>query len=530
MISSAAPTDAAEPLFFEHMKGHGMKYQELKEGIERKLRSAAEDFFTVGYYLRQINDGALFLEDGYESIWDFAKGEYGLSVSAASRYIGINTRFSSDGGQTMEEKYIGMGVSKLQEMLTLSDEDLEKVTQETTVRQIRAIKAAKRPALSYFGWPAKVYPEGSLIETKGCAPEGTTAGHDCFSCHRRGCQIRQEEALCRTAALAHPFPCSMVAKDMAAAMKFSINKDRCLHLHPELAPRRAGDNEPTPCCLLCEAYKDGACSIICCDVAKKQREEKRREAEQERARQAVERKKAEEAARRSIREDEWRKLYPHLTDRLQGQEITAAALKEYYGKTYNSGTVRSLGRFGFLNCTLRGVSISAGDIHPERTKEETWATAARFLRDIQKEEQLRQPDTEESPDVIDADFQEIEEALPDPDPETETEAEADPDPAAGTEAAENDEKQPAAALEIVSEEPEKPWRNYTAKDVEGILNSHIFDLEQYETLQAELPPGHQLPLKTMLKHQILTDALRMFYEHMVKQEAQDDGSDEADNY
>ena len=26
-----------------------MKYQELKEGIEHRLNSAAEDFFTIGY-------------------------------------------------------------------------------------------------------------------------------------------------------------------------------------------------------------------------------------------------------------------------------------------------------------------------------------------------------------------------------------------------------------------------------------------------------------------------------------------------
>ena len=36
-----------------------MKYQELKEGIERRLNAAAEDFFTIGYYLRQISEGAL---------------------------------------------------------------------------------------------------------------------------------------------------------------------------------------------------------------------------------------------------------------------------------------------------------------------------------------------------------------------------------------------------------------------------------------------------------------------------------------
>ena len=41
-----------------------MRYQELKEGIESRLNSAAEDFFTIGFYLRQISENALFIADG----------------------------------------------------------------------------------------------------------------------------------------------------------------------------------------------------------------------------------------------------------------------------------------------------------------------------------------------------------------------------------------------------------------------------------------------------------------------------------
>ena len=70
-----------------------MDYQGMKEGIRRRLEGAAEDFFMAGYFLRQVSDGALFVEDGYKNIWDFAKGEYGLSASSASRFMAINARF-----------------------------------------------------------------------------------------------------------------------------------------------------------------------------------------------------------------------------------------------------------------------------------------------------------------------------------------------------------------------------------------------------------------------------------------------------
>ena len=506
-----------------------MKYQELKEGIEHRLNSAAEDFFTIGYYLRQISEGALFVEDGYKSIWEFAKGEFNLSTASASRFMAINSKFSIDGGQTMEQKYIGMGVSKLQEMLTLPEEDLERVTKETTVKEIRAMKAAKNPPLSFFGWPAKVYPEGSLIATKGCAPADGKGGHDCFGCYRRGCKIRQEEQHCYIAPLGNPYPCSFTEADMETVRKSSINRDRCLHLHPELAPTRAGDGEPTPCCLLCEAYKEGACSVVCCDVAKREREKKRKEFEREQARQAAERKKAEqekkkaeEAARRNIREDEWRKLYPYLTDRLGAQEITAAALKENHGKSYHGCTVSALGKMGYMNCTPRGIRIDAGDVRRETTKEETWATAARILREIQKEEQLKHPKQEAGPEIIDADFREIDEAQPDPEPMTGARA-------AFEKARAKYQTEAPAVPEVVDPdlEPEKPWKNYKAWDVKKILDKYLFDLEQYEKLQAEAKTEKEmLPEWTLTKQQIITDALLNLYNDMERLEAEGDDEEE----
>ena len=163
-----------------------MEYQDLKSGIRNHLNSAAEDFFMVGYFLRQISENTLFTEDGYKNIWEFAKGEYGLSTSSASRFMAINARFSIDGGEHMAEKYIGMGVSKLQEMLGLPDEELEKVTQETTVREIRAMKKRQEAPRSFYGFPKTERPEGSLLTTPGCGD----GKYDCFSCCRE-CAIRK---------------------------------------------------------------------------------------------------------------------------------------------------------------------------------------------------------------------------------------------------------------------------------------------------------------------------------------------------
>jgi hypothetical protein len=154
-----------------------MHYEELKESIATHLNQAAENFFVIGYLLRQVNAKELFKKDGYTSIWEFSKGEYGLSMSSTSRFMAINARFSVDDGKHMEQKYIGMGVSKLQEMLGLSEQELANVTKETTVREIRDMKKKK---LSYFNLPA-------TDSGKGCGD----GKYDCCNCSH-DCNIRQE--------------------------------------------------------------------------------------------------------------------------------------------------------------------------------------------------------------------------------------------------------------------------------------------------------------------------------------------------
>lgn len=495
-----------------------MRYQELKEGIEHRLNSAAEDFFTIGYYLRQISEGALFIEDGYKSIWEFAKGEFNLSTASASRFMAINSKFSIDGGQTMEQKYIGMGVSKLQEMLTLPEEDLEKVTKETTVKEIRAMKAAKNPPLSFFGWPTTKRPEGSLITTKGCSEDGSgKGGHDCFSCSR-DCAIRQEERMCYIAPIGNPFSCSFTKEDRETVEKNTIHGEKCLHLHPELAPKRAGDNEPEPCCLLCEEWKSHSCNMACCDIAKRENEKKRKEFEREQARQAAERKKAEaekkkaeEAARRLIKQSEWRVAFDRL-GLIGWDEITAADLKEKYGKnhTYMGGDKYD------IDCSLRGIRVNG-------CKEETWAAAAKVFREIWKEEQLKHPKQEAGPEIIDADFREIDEAQPDPESMTGARA------AFEKARAKLEAEKAAAVPEVVDPdpEPEKPWKNYKAWDVKKILDKYLFDLEQYEKLQEEATTEKEmLPEWTLTKQQIITDALLNLYNDMERLEAEDDDEEE----
>ena len=117
------------------------EYMELKKKIADKLNSMANDYITVGYYLKKIRDTEGYKQDGYDSLTDFAKAEYGLSESTVSRFIAINTKFSIDGNTPLLiEDFKNFGSSKLSEMLTLSDDDVKLIKENTTVATIREIK------------------------------------------------------------------------------------------------------------------------------------------------------------------------------------------------------------------------------------------------------------------------------------------------------------------------------------------------------------------------------------------------------
>ena len=517
-----------------------MEYQDLKSGIRNHLNDAAEDFFIVGYFLRQISENALFTEDGYKNIWEFAKGEYGLSTSSASRFMAINARFSIDGGEHMAEKYIGMGVSKLQEMLGLPDEELEKVTKETTVREIRALKKKQEEPKSFFGLPKTVRPEGSLLTTPGCGD----GKYDCFSC-ARPCGIRQEERQCRTAPLGNPFPCTQMGEEKRLDIEAGLYSDECQHLHQELAPIREGDKEPSPCCLTCE-HKT---CFSRCDVAKKKDEDERKKEQAE----LQKRQKEAEGKKPDMMEKEIESLYGWLGIK-PGDKITGAWLKEQHGRSYHGGGYGG----DYFNCTPRGVKT-------DRSKEMTWAEAAKALKEIQekkkgladlaernaasqkslrealkeKEQQrkeekaaarkaareaARQTTAEpEDPNIIDADFREVEDSE-EPKPITAQESEqvlCDTCEHDGECAGKKTHENGCMGYEEKAQEPEAEAEpdpeEYGRLDVALLLDKYRRDLKAYR----EAFSKEDCPPPIIQKQRIIADALALLLEQLDRGGAED---------
>ena len=120
-------------------------YEEIKGKLKNEFNKVANSFIVIGYLLKQVRDSGAYVYDGYRNLEEFAQGEYKISVSTASRFMDINTKFSENGNSMqIREEYSNYGYSKLQEMLTVKENDMELITPETTVAQIREIKKVER--------------------------------------------------------------------------------------------------------------------------------------------------------------------------------------------------------------------------------------------------------------------------------------------------------------------------------------------------------------------------------------------------
>lgn len=91
--------------------------------------------------MKYIRDRELFRDGGYSSIWEFAEDQYGIKKSATSRWMAMNDKFSKDGNSPiLDDKYKDFNKSQLQEMLYLTDEQMEEAEPEMSAKEIRAIR------------------------------------------------------------------------------------------------------------------------------------------------------------------------------------------------------------------------------------------------------------------------------------------------------------------------------------------------------------------------------------------------------
>lgn len=116
----------------------------LEEIDQRIARTAVEAAIEIGYYLKQIRDRKLYEQAGCRNVYEYAEKQYGYDRSTTSRNMSRNDRFSVGGNSPeLAERYLGYGKSQLQEMISMTDEQLGQVKPEMTVQEMKDLK--KKP-------------------------------------------------------------------------------------------------------------------------------------------------------------------------------------------------------------------------------------------------------------------------------------------------------------------------------------------------------------------------------------------------
>lgn len=116
-------------------------YIQCKTEIKENLTGIVKSFVKIGWQLTRIDASKAYTMDGYNSIADFAQGEYGMSRSGTSRFMSVYERYSIPGDTPeLQERYKDFEFSQLSEMLQLTEEDQNMITSDTKRADIRQLK------------------------------------------------------------------------------------------------------------------------------------------------------------------------------------------------------------------------------------------------------------------------------------------------------------------------------------------------------------------------------------------------------
>ena len=116
-------------------------YIQCKTEIKESLTGIVKSFVKIGWQLTRINASKAYTLDGYNSITEFAKAEYGMNPDGVSRFMKVYERYSIPGDTPeLQEQYKDFKFAQLSEMLQLPIEDQQMITAYTKRDDIRELK------------------------------------------------------------------------------------------------------------------------------------------------------------------------------------------------------------------------------------------------------------------------------------------------------------------------------------------------------------------------------------------------------
>lgn len=120
-------------------------YIQCKNDIKNNLGTIVKSFVRIGWQLSRIDKSGAYKNDGYNTIAEFAKAEYGMSATGTSRFIRVYEKYSVPGDTPeLRDEYKDYNRSQLEEMLQIPEEDHEMIRPEAHKEDIRELNRFNR--------------------------------------------------------------------------------------------------------------------------------------------------------------------------------------------------------------------------------------------------------------------------------------------------------------------------------------------------------------------------------------------------
>ena len=125
----------------EYMQLSMDDYIQSKNEIKQELGGIVKSFVRIGWQLTRIDKSGAYKHDGYNTIAEFARTEYGMNPSGVSRFMKVYEKYSVPGDTPeLKEQYREFKFNNLVEMLQLPEEDQQIFRPEDKREDIRELK------------------------------------------------------------------------------------------------------------------------------------------------------------------------------------------------------------------------------------------------------------------------------------------------------------------------------------------------------------------------------------------------------
>ena len=125
----------------EYMQLSMDDYIQSKNEIKQELGGIVKSFVRIGWQLTRIDKSGAYKHDGYNTIAEFVRTEYGMNPSGVSRFMKVYEKYSVPGDTPeLQEQYREFKFNNLVEMLQLPEEDQQIFHPEDKREDIRELK------------------------------------------------------------------------------------------------------------------------------------------------------------------------------------------------------------------------------------------------------------------------------------------------------------------------------------------------------------------------------------------------------